>query len=213
MLDVVALAVWKLCVEVLQLEHEAPPKLWKSHWTQAIFSRRRKIGMQWSDPCDGVKTPRACVFAAWEMKLMQVWWEEFLSFHPSGNAISSSCPIGRAATGSVPCVRNTWRPPSKLRKTPSHQKIDVTSKSPVGDVSVVTPIRTDATLDHSQQAEKGMRWNCLHPEVWTGWFVQGFWCEWHVVLCSIVARYYRLLSPVRKLVALQKLSICVHGLQ
>jgi hypothetical protein len=33
-------------------------------------------------------------------------------------------------------------------------KIDVTSKSPVGDISVVTLIRTDTTLDHSQKAEK-----------------------------------------------------------
>jgi hypothetical protein len=30
----------------------------------------------------------------------------------------------------------------------------VTSKSPVGDISVVTLIRTDTTLDHSQKAEK-----------------------------------------------------------
>ena len=34
------------------------------------------------------------------------------------------------------------------------EKIDVTSKSPVGDISVVTLIRTDTTLDHSQKAEK-----------------------------------------------------------
>ena len=33
-------------------------------------------------------------------------------------------------------------------------KINVTSKSPVGDISVVTLIRTDTTLDHSQKAEK-----------------------------------------------------------
>ena len=34
------------------------------------------------------------------------------------------------------------------------RKIVVTSKSPVGDISVVTLIRTDTTLDHSQKAEK-----------------------------------------------------------
>ena len=34
------------------------------------------------------------------------------------------------------------------------RKIVVTSKSPVGDISVVTLIRTDTTLDHSQTAEK-----------------------------------------------------------
>ena len=36
----------------------------------------------------------------------------------------------------------------------SPAKIDVTSTSPVGDISVVTLIRTDTTLDHSQKAEK-----------------------------------------------------------
>ena len=30
----------------------------------------------------------------------------------------------------------------------------MTSKSPVGDIPVVTLIRTDTTLDHSQKAEK-----------------------------------------------------------
>ena len=34
------------------------------------------------------------------------------------------------------------------------RKIDVTSKPPVGGISVVTLIRTDTTLDHSQKAEK-----------------------------------------------------------
>ena len=43
---------------------------------------------------------------------------------------------------------------SKLKGTPPQRKIDVTSKSPVGDISVVTLIRTDTTLDHSQKAEK-----------------------------------------------------------
>ena len=36
----------------------------------------------------------------------------------------------------------------------SPRKIVVTCKSPVGDISAVTLIRTDTTLDHSQKAEK-----------------------------------------------------------
>ena len=44
--------------------------------------------------------------------------------------------------------------PERAREDTSPAKIDVTSKSPVGDISVVTLIRTDATLDHSQKAEK-----------------------------------------------------------
>ena len=37
---------------------------------------------------------------------------------------------------------------------PPRQKIVVTGKPPVGGISVVTLIRTDTTLDHSQKAEK-----------------------------------------------------------
>jgi hypothetical protein len=61
---------------------------------------------------------------------------------------------GCAATGFVPCQRNTRKPLSKLEGNFLPRKIDVTSKSPVGDISVVTLIRTDTTLDHSQKAEK-----------------------------------------------------------
>ena len=47
------------------------------------------------------------------------------------------------------------RVPEQARgNTPPKLKIHVTSKSPVGDISVVTLIRTDTTLDHSQKAEK-----------------------------------------------------------
>ena len=44
--------------------------------------------------------------------------------------------------------------PEQAREDTSPAKIDVTSKSPVGDILVVTLIRTDTTLDHSQKAEK-----------------------------------------------------------
>ena len=63
-------------------------------------------------------------------------------------------PEGCAAPGEVRCQCNTQGPLSKLARTPSPRKINVTSKSPVGDISVVTLIRTDTTLDHSQKAEK-----------------------------------------------------------
>ena len=61
---------------------------------------------------------------------------------------------GRAATSEVPCQRNTQSGLSKPRDHNPLQKIAVTSRSPVGDVSAVTLIRTDTTLDHSQKAEK-----------------------------------------------------------
>ena len=63
-------------------------------------------------------------------------------------------PRGCAAPGEVPCQCNTRRPLSKLKRNLPQRKINVTSKSPVGDISVVTLIRTDTTLDHSQKAEK-----------------------------------------------------------
>ena len=44
--------------------------------------------------------------------------------------------------------------PEQTREDTSPAKIDATSKSPVGDISVVTLIRTDTTLDHSRKAEK-----------------------------------------------------------
>ena len=41
----------------------------------------------------------------------------------------------------------------------SPAKIDVTSKSPVGDISVVTLIRTDTTLDHPEAVVvRARRW-------------------------------------------------------
>ena len=63
-------------------------------------------------------------------------------------------PRGCAAPGQVPCQCNTQGFLSKLKKTPPQTKINVTSKTPVGVISVVTLIRTDTTLDHSQKAEK-----------------------------------------------------------
>ena len=54
----------------------------------------------------------------------------------------------------MPCQCNAQGSLSKLKRAPPQAKINVTSKSPVGDISVVTLIRTDTTLDHSQKAEK-----------------------------------------------------------
>ena len=70
-------------------------------------------------------------------------------------AYESNCyPKGCAAPGQVQCQCNTRGSLSKLKRAPPQAKINVTSKSPVGDISVVTLIRTDTTLDHSQKAEK-----------------------------------------------------------
>ena len=45
-------------------------------------------------------------------------------------------------------------PSSKLKENPHPVKIEVTVKTPIGVILVVTLIRTETTLDHSQKAEK-----------------------------------------------------------
>ena len=78
-----------------------------------------------------------------------------MSSAPKLQGLKIGCyPKGYAAPSDVPCQCNMRRSPSKLKRTLPQSKIYVTSKSPVGDISVVTLIRTDTTLDHSQKAEK-----------------------------------------------------------
>lgn len=62
----------------------------------------------------------------------------------------------------MPCQGNTWRPLEQAQEDTSPEKINVTSKFPVGNISVVTLIRTDTTLDHSQKAEKV--WSNIYRE-------------------------------------------------
>ena len=86
-------------------------------------------------------------------------WTEWILVEPNAGPGAPpsrfACyPGGCAAPGNVPCQCNSRGALSKLEGTPPQRKIDVTSKSPVGDISVVTLIRTDTTLDHSQKAEK-----------------------------------------------------------
>ena len=55
------------------------------------------------------------------------------------------------------------RATGKPREHRSPRKIDVTGKLAVASVSVVTLIRTDTTLDHSQKAEKVWSTACRRP--------------------------------------------------
>ena len=60
-----------------------------------------------------------------------------------------------AAHGKALGQSNTYERLSKLKATsPQRRKIAMTCKSPVGDISAVTLIRTATTPDHSQKAEK-----------------------------------------------------------
>ena len=49
---------------------------------------------------------------------------------------------------------NAQGPLSKLERAAPQRQINVTSTSPIGDISIVTLVRTDTTLDHSRKAEK-----------------------------------------------------------
>ena len=139
----------------------APQKLGKSHWCvpfTATFSKRRKIGASWSERCDASKLQPAQddQFSTNRTQHLQC-----------ANLIQRCYTKGYAAPSSVQCQCNMWRSPSKLKRTLPQAKIDVTSKSPVGDISVVTLIRTDTTLDHSQEADKVWRLQPWHLYITT----------------------------------------------
>ena len=80
---------------------------------------------------------------------------ELHSKHCKQNAKSTSITPKGAPHLTLCSARATreW-PTSKLVEPTPQRKIGVTSKTPVGVISVVTLIRTDTTLDHSQKAEK-----------------------------------------------------------
>ena len=161
---------------------KVPQKFRKSHWCvpfTATFSKRRKIGALWSERCDskswhhileceslylhhGVwcNNKYTCILISfwilWCRSVQLGCVARGYTCSDITNLLSTvACyPKGCAAPGFVPCQCNTRGPLSKLERTPPQRKINVTSKSPVGDISVVTLIRTDTTLDHSQKAEK-----------------------------------------------------------
>ena len=104
-------------------------------------------------------------------------------------------PKGCAATSSVQCQCNARGSLSKLAGVPPRRKINVTSKSPVGDISVVTLIRTDTTLDHSQKAEKVWVYvgpNQVRPSMrWTTRRVQLMWQRARVAITQPSQRWQR----------------------
>jgi hypothetical protein len=72
-----------------------------------------------------------------------------------GKRLKICYPKGFATLGeSAMLRRQVRRATGKPRGHRSPRKIDVTGKLTVASVSVVTLIRTDTTLDHSQKAEK-----------------------------------------------------------
>jgi len=67
--------------------------------------------------------------------------------YPEGCAAPGRCAVPVQHAGASEQAQENLSPEQK----------NVTSKSPVGDISVVTLIRTDTTLDHSQKAENVWR--------------------------------------------------------
>lgn len=59
--------------------------------------------------------------------------------------------------------RNIFAEYKQSQEDTSPAKVDVTSKSPVGDISVVTLIKINTTLDHSQ---KGREFQRHLPDLW-----------------------------------------------
>ena len=202
----------------------------------ATFSKRRKIGALWSERCDtqgrhdiwereslylhhGVWYNNIYIYI-YTCILVSFWilWcrSAQLGYLVCGhtcnditNLLSAvACyPKGCAAPGFVPCQCNTRGPLSKLERTPPQRKINVTSKSPVGDISVVTLIRTDTTLDHSQKAEK-VWWSSgglgppitqlNHPCVWQVLFYhfqQSAGLSWSDILPCLLLGVPNLLLP------------------
>jgi hypothetical protein len=146
---------------------KVPQKFWKSHWCvpfTATFSKRRKIGALRSERCDVTARQEleiplqfavTAVFYVTEKQSCHTYKHAKHYYQPPFiNGCTKCYPEGCAAPSFVPCQCWTWGPLSKLERTPPQIKMNVTNKSPVGDISVVTLIRTDTTLDQSQKAEK-----------------------------------------------------------
>ena len=70
--------------------------------------------------------------------------------HEHANVVAKrGYPEGCVAHSSLPYQRNARG--ARQAQASSPNKNHVTSKSPAGGISVVTPIRTDTTLDHAQR--------------------------------------------------------------
>ena len=76
------------------------------------------------------------------------------AFHHAFRVRAHCYPEGWAATRKSAVLVQHMKASEQAQDSISPAKINVTIKSPVGDISVVTLIRTDTTLDHSQKAEK-----------------------------------------------------------
>ncbi len=63
-------------------------------------------------------------------------------------------PKGCAATRERACLVQRMKAPEIDENNTSPQHINVASKSPVGDISVVALTRTDTTIDQSPKSEK-----------------------------------------------------------
>ena len=89
--------------------------------------------------------------------------------HPSCKCYPKGCAATRESAGLV----QHMKAPEQAQKKTSPRNINVTSKSSVGDISVVTLIRTDTTLDHRQKGREGMlrtswRMSTYHVKAATG---------------------------------------------
>ena len=124
------------------------------------FSKRRKIGALCSERCDDIAA-QGSLSLVMHLCLCLLT----LPLHPNSMAHTLLLTIRYLIyifllAHRVCCHWLSAMPaqhmkaPEQAREDTSPAKIEVTSKSPVGDMSVVTLRRTDTTLDHSQKAEQ-----------------------------------------------------------
>ncbi len=74
--------------------------------------------------------------------------------HQSNTYQQRMLPDGCAAARDIAGLVQHVKAPEQAQKDPSAINIIMTSKSPVGDISVVTLIKTGTTLDHCQKAKQ-----------------------------------------------------------
>ena len=96
------------------------------------------------------------------------------------------------------------QPASKPNRNCSPRKIDVTRKLPVGSISVVTLIRTDTTLDHSQKAEKVWAVVCKNPPI------QNTEKKMQLEMCYFAFPVVRLMRRVLAACFFQNISFELH---
>ena len=126
----------------------------------ATFSKRRKVGALWNERC--VEEHR--FFSRVQHRVGRKWRSGLFSF-----CFTHFFPVlGAPHSAAVQCRGDAGMDWQQADKSLPPRKIAVTIGLSVESISVVTLIRTDTTLDHSQKAEKVyLKWKTAMTEMCT----------------------------------------------